>query len=233
MSQSIHLSQPKTDVQAVQSRNGLPTHRPGQRARARFVYVVFPKSWEYVAGFGFLPVMRSLTAKPGANGVPASGSLAKPIASAIQKGGTFIDPKDQRLGEYMDYVQFYDTQTGGKWYVDFCSKVTVLSSGELIWNTKESVLEFAAFRRHIVDAGIVPPMLPEIYDWLIARAESRATQLLTRADSSPHLLKKHDDASAIVQSMRDEWSKMNGRQLADPKKTKTPRRNKVADIMEG
>ena len=124
MSQSIHLSQPKTDVQAVQSRNGLPTHRPGQRARARFVYVVFPKSWEYVAGFGFLPVMRSLTAKPGANGVPASGSLAKPIASAIQKGGTFIDPKDQRLGEYMDYVQFYDTQTGGKWYVDFCSKVT-------------------------------------------------------------------------------------------------------------
>lgn len=233
MSQPIHLSQPKTDVQAVQSRNGLPTHRPGQRPQARFVYVVFPKSWEYVDGFGFLPVLRRLTAKPGANGVPGSGSLSKPVASAIQKGGTYIDPKDQRLGEYMDYVQYFDCQNGQKWYVDFCSKATVLTSGEIIWNTKESAIEFAKFRRHIVDAGIIPAMLPEIFDWLISRAEGRAQQLLTRADASPHLLKRYESEAGIVQSMRDEWAKMNGAKATDKKKTKTPRRNKVADILEG
>lgn len=229
MAQTIQLTQPKTDVQTVEKRSGLPTHR--QRPQARFVYIVYPKSWEYDPAFGFVPVLRRLVAKPGANGVDGRGSLSKPVASAIQKGGTYIDPKDTRLGEYMDYVQYFDTDTGGKWYVDFCAKATVLASGEIIWNAAEAAKEFGKFRRHLVDAGIVPAMIPEVYDWLINREENAAQQLLARADASPHLMQRYERQIAKIDNMRAAWSDMQKAKGA--KATKAPRRKKAENILEG
>jgi hypothetical protein len=231
MSQTIHLTQPKRDVQTVETRSGLPVHK--QRPQARFVYVVFPKSWEYHDDHGFIPVMRRLVAKPGANGVDNRGNLNRPIASAIQKGGAYIDPKDTRLGPFMDYVQYYDTENGGRWYVDFCSKATVLASGEIIWNTRESGDEFARFRKHVADAGIVPAMLPEVFEWIIIREEQKAQQLMHRSDSSPHLLAKYDKQCERIDRMRKTWEDMKGTKAKAAGKASSPRRKKADNIIEG
>ena len=230
MPQPITLSQPKTDVQTVETRSGLPTHR--HRPQSRFVYVVYPKSWEYDTEHGFIPVMRRLTAKPGANGVDGRGNLTKAVAAATQKGGTYIDPKDTRLGPYVDYVQYFDCDNGGKWYVDFCSKATVLSSGEIIWNTKEAAPEFARFRRHLVDAGIVPPMIPEVFQWLLTREQNRAQQLHTRAGDSPAVRADYEKQAAKVDAMINEWDRMNGAK-AKAKPTKAPRKKTANNILEG
>jgi len=230
MPQPITLSQPKTDLQTVETRSGLPTHR--HRPQSRFVYVVYPKSWEYDEDNGFLPVMRRLTAKPGANGVDSRGNLTKAVAAATQKGGTYIDPKDTRLGPYADYVGYYETDTGGKWYVDFCSKATVLGSGEIIWNTKEAAPEFAAFRKHLAASGIVPALIPEVYQWLLQREENNAQQLHIRAGDSPAVMAQYEKQAAKVQSMIDEWERINGAK-AKTKSAKTPRRKTAENILEG
>ena len=229
MSQSIHLTQPKRDVQTVETRSGLPTHR--QRPQARFVYVVYPKSWEFDLELGFLPIMRRLVAKPGANGVDGRGNLSRPIASAQTKGGTYIDPKDTRLGPYMDYVQFYDTDTGGRWYVDFCAKATVLTTGEIIWNVRESEPEFAQFRKHLRAAGIVPPLMPEVFQWLMAREQEKASNLLNKSISKPHLEKRHTEQIKKLEAMQAAWDEMQGKKATA--KGTTPKRKKSANIIEG
>jgi hypothetical protein len=229
MSQTITLTQPKRDVQTVETRSGLPTHR--QKPTPRFVYVVYPKSWEFDDTNGFLPVLCRLVAKPGCNGVNMRGSLAKPIASAQMKGGTFIDPKDTRLGPYTDYVQYYDCDNGGRWYVDFCAKATVLTSGEIIWNTKESAVEFDGFRKHLREAGIVPPMLPEIYNWLVRREEEKAKSYLSKAGNNPHMLAKYDAQIERIDAMQKAFDTMQGKK---PKaKAGTPKRRTAENVVEG
>jgi len=229
MSQPIQLTQPKRDVQTVETRSGLPTHR--RKPSPRFVYVVYPKSWEYHEKHGFIPVLCRLVAQPGCNGVNMRGSLAKPIASAQMKGGTFIDPKDTRLGPYTDYVQYYDTDTGGRWYVDFCAKATVLTSGEIIWNTKESTVEFDLFRKHLRDSGIVPMMLPEIFDWLLRREEEKAKSLLSKCGNNPHMQSKYDEQIDRIEAMKKAFDTMQGKKAKV--KAGTPKRKTADNIVEG
>ena len=230
MPQPITLSQPKTDQQTVESRSGLPTHR--HRPQARFVYVVYPKSWEYDDARGFLPVMRRLTAKPGANGVDHRGNLTKAVAAAVQKGGTYIDPKDTRLGPFVDYVGYYDCDNGQKWYVDFCSKATVLSSGEIVWNKEEASEAFAEFRAHLVDAQIVPALMPEVFNWLIDREQNRANQLHQRAGQSPAAAKEYESQTKKIDAMRAAWEAMNASK-AKAKTTNAPQKKTAANILEG
>ena len=229
MSQPITLTQPKRDVQTVETRSGLPTHR--RKPAPRFVYVVYPKSWEFHDEHGFLPVLCRLVAQPGCNGVNMRGSLAKPIASAQMKGGTYIDPKDTRLGPYTDYVQYYDTDRGGRWYVDFCAKATVLTSGEIIWNTKESTVEFDKFRAHLRDSGIVPPMLPEIYNWLVKREEEVAKTLLSKAGNNPHMMKQYEAQLDKLNDMSKAFDALQGKKAATP--ASTPARKTAENLIEG
>ena len=229
MSQPIQLTQPKRDVQTVETRSGLPTHK--QRPQARFVYVVYPKSWEFDPVHGFLPVLCRLTAKPGCNGVDGRGNLSRPIASAQTKGGTYIDPKDTRLGPYMDYVQYYDTDTGGRWYVDFCAKATVLTSGEIIWNTKESTVEFDQFRAHLRDSGIVPPLLPEIYNWLVKREEEVAKTLLSKSGHNPHMMKEYEAQLDKLSDMAKAFDALQSKKAATP--ASTPARKTAENLSEG
>ena len=229
MSQPITLTQPKRDVQTVETRSGLPTHK--RKPAARFVYVVYPKSWEFSTKNGFLPVLCRLVAQPGCNGVNMRGSLAKPIASAQMKGGTYIDPKDTRLGKYTDYVQYYDTDRGGRWYVDFCAKATVLTSGEIIWNTTESAVEFDQFREHLRDSGIVPPMLPEIYNWLVRREEETAKTLLSKAGRNPHMMQEYEAQLKKRDDMATAFDAMQGAKQATA--AATPARKTAENLIEG
>ena len=159
------------------------------------------------------------------------GSLAKPIASAQMKGGTYIDPKDTRLGPYTDYVMFYDTDRGGRWYVDFCAKATVLTSGEIIWNTKESTVEFDKFRKHLRDSGIVPPMLPEIYNWLVKREDEKSKTLLSKAGNNPHMMQAYEAQIQKLDEMAKAFDTLQGKKAAAP--ASTPTRKTAENLVEG
>ena len=134
-SQAIHLTQPQKEKARIEKPAGLPV--TGRPPALKFVYCHYPQSWAFVDGFGFLPNLAKIVAKPGVNGVPASGDLSRVLASVHAKGGTYIDPKDPRLGDYVDYVQYYETRNGGKWFVDFCTVATVLPTDEILWSISE------------------------------------------------------------------------------------------------
>ena len=234
MNRTVHLNKPKRDIATVDTRDGLPTSGRNVRPQARFAYIVYPKSWEYVEGYGFLPVLRRIVAMPGANGVDRRGSISRAVATAIEKGATYIDPKDGRLGDYTDYVQYYDCDSGAKWYVDFCQKATVLPGGEILWNVDEAVEEMKTFRAHLRDAGIVPAMVYEIYLWLLNREQAAHDNLLSRSARNPHLAKRAEACARRLDLMRKTWDKMSAAKLDTVKagKGRRPKR-KTAEVLEG
>ena len=231
---TLHLNKPKRDEMTIDTRAGLPVAARNIRPQKRFAYIVYPKSWEYVNGSGFLPVLRRVVAMPGANGVSRNGSISRAVSTAIEKGATYIDPKDPRLGEYMDYVQYYDTDTGGKWFVDFCQKATILPGGEILWNADDAVEEMKVFRRHLVEHGIVPPMVNEVFLWLLNREQRTHDNLLARSAQNPHLRKRADSLEKRIESMRAEWEKVNAEKVSAAKSGagRRPKR-KTANVLEG
>ena len=232
MNQTIHLNKPKRDVRAAETREGLPIAGRNLKPQARYVYVTYPKAWEFVDGFGFLPVLKRSVAKPGANGVGRNGNVSRAVSSAIQMGATYIDPKDSRLGEFQDYVRYYDCDTGARWYVDFPQEATVLPGGEILWNADEAHAELLRFRAHLRDSGIVPPMVGEVFAWLVSRAQNRQETLLGRSAQNPHFKKQADEIAATISAMRAEWEKAQGAALAKAKKDGTARkpRRKAAPV---
>jgi hypothetical protein len=234
MNRTVHLNKPKRDIATVDTRDGLPTSGRNVRPQARFAYIVYPKSWDYVEGFGFLPVLRRIVAMPGANGVDRRGSISRAVATAIEKGATYIDPKDGRLGDYTDYVQYYDCDSGAKWYVDFCQKATVLPGGEILWNVDDAVKEMKQFRAHLRNAEIVPAMVYEIYLWLLNREQASHDNLLARSVQNPHLAKRATEAARRLDLMRETWDKMSAAK-ADTVKSGRGRRpkRKTAEALEG
>lgn len=231
---TLHLNKPKRDEMTVDTRLGLPVAGRNIRPQKRFAYIVYPKSWEYVDGAGFLPVLRRIVAMPGANGVNRRGSISRAVSTAIEKGATYIDPKDPRLGDFMDYVQYYDTDTGGKWFVDFCQKATILPGGEILWNADEAVEEMKVFRRHLVDQHIVPPMVNEVFLWLLNREQRTHDNLLARSAQNPHLAKRAEQVAKRIEAMRAEWEKVTAAKMTAAKagSGRRPKR-KTANVLEG
>jgi hypothetical protein len=224
MNKTIHLSSPKTEEAVTNNKSGLPVGGKNRPA-LKFVYVHYPHAWSYEEGFGFLPLLSKIIAKAGVNGVSSKGSLTMTLAAVGQKGGTFIDPKDTRLGDHMNYVEYYDTQNGGKWYVDKGVKATILSTGAIYWNTKDMKDTFMEFRKGIRDSGIIAPPLQEIYVSLVERQRAAIDQLYARLDRNPHLKTKVDKAEADLAGMEKAWAKLTKKAT-----TKTTPTSKVADL---
>tara|TARA_R110000822_G_scaffold41703_14_gene113500 strand:+ start:29 stop:727 length:699 start_codon:yes stop_codon:yes gene_type:complete len=221
---TIHLASPTKETNVVIDTSGLPvTDR--QRPAKKFVYVTYPQSWRYDLEFGFLPVLKRIIAMPGVNGVGRDGSLTKVLSSVANNGGTYIDPKDYRLGKYQDYVQYYPTSNGGKWYVDFCQKATVLPTGQIVWNNSEIKTPMMEFRAHIRDAGIVEPLIHEFYVQMIEGEKSKLNRLYGRLDRNPSIKVKVEESEARIKGMEKHWAAMGSQLLADiqataPKKSK-------------
>ena len=204
MSNAIRLTTPTAVPTAVDKPTGLPIRR-GARAGLPFIYAVYPRGWEYVEGFGFLPQMRKIIAKAGCNGVGSDGRLSKPIAAISEKGGTVIMPEDSRLGDYQHYVRAYDTEHGGKWFVDFCQTATVLPTGEILWGVTEPDA-WNNFRAHIRDSGIIPPLLAEIYEVIVVSEKNQLDQLADTVHGNPRAQAKYDKLEKRVQAMQDYWA---------------------------
>ena len=222
MNKTIHLSKPKIEQAINNTIDGLPVnakHRPADK----FVYAHYPQSWVYDLELGeFLPSLTKIIAKPGVNGVSKNGSLTMTLAGVQAKGGTYIDPKDSRLESYMDYVHYYPTQNGGKWYVDFCQTATVLPTGQVLWGDCSE--EWQGFLAHVRDSGIVSPMIEEIYIKL-AEAEAHALDnLLGRLDRNPHFGPQVERSRARLAGMAKAWGKISGNAITKAKPVKVKRR---------
>jgi hypothetical protein len=196
---------------------------------------VYPKGWEFVDGYGFLPTLRRIVAKPGVNGVNRAGNLSRAIAGAIQKGGTYIDPKDERLGDFKDYVRFYECDTGARWYVDLGQEATILPGGEILWNSEDASEELRKFRAHIRDTGMIPPMAPEVYRWLSNRVQNAYESQLSRAGRNPHLAQKAEQTAAKLDAMRSEWERLSGARVQKAKKAGKGKKlaPKVSEVTDG
>jgi hypothetical protein len=228
MNKTIHLSKPKIEQSVNTTIDGLPVnakHRPAHK----FVYAHYPQSWVFDLDSGeFLPRLTKIIAKPGVNGVSKTGSLTMTLAGVQAKGGTYIDPKDKRLGDYKDYVHYYPTQNGGKWYVDFCQTATVLPTGQVLWG--ECNEEWRGFLLHIKNSGIISPMIQEIYIKLVEGERNALDQLLGRLDRNPHLGSKVDKSRARLDGMAKAWAKIHGEVVAKAKPVKAKRRVAKVDV---
>ena len=232
MNQTVHLNKPKRDVRSAETREGLPIAGRQIRPQTRYVYVTYPKSWEYVAGYGFLPVLKRIVAKPGANGVGRNGNVSRAVASAVEMGATYIDPKDSRLGDFQDYVRYYDCDTGARWYVDFSQEATVLPGGEIIWNSAEASAEVIKFRAHLRDNQIVPGLAAGVYLWLLNRERNRHRNVSSRSGLNPHLTAQADALEVRIKAMETEWERMQSGAITKAKKDGTARkpRRKIAEV---
>lgn len=203
---SIKLTTPQKEQSPVARQRGLPNNNR-YRPAPRFVYVHYPTNWEFDVKEGFIPRLSKIVAKPGVNGVGENMSLTLTLANLASKGATYIDPKDVRLGEFQDYVRYYEADGGARWYVDFCDEATVLPNGELLWNTSEVGAIFRKFQAQIRDTGIIEDLHYEVYQKFLSRERRRNDSLLGRAERNPHLMKKAERSQIRLDAMEAWWSK--------------------------
>lgn len=199
---SIRLTTPRVETQVIQHQVGLPA---SYECSPRFIYAHFPSNWEYDDEYGFLPRLSLVVAKPGVNGVGTDGKLHRALSMITERGATVIDPKDSRLGEFTDYVRYYETDTGQKHYCDFCDEATVLPNGSVLWNASEAEGEFKRFRAAIRESGILEPLHSEVFEGLKQREFRRADSLHGRAERNPHLLKRAKHAELRLEAMDETW----------------------------
>ena len=210
----MRLTKPQKEVANIEAPSGLPVPK-GKNPAHKFVYVVYPRGWDYHPDYGFLPQLKKIIAKPGANGVNKHGDMSKVLASVAQKGGTYISPTDNRLPEeYRNYVQYYDTTCGRRWYVDFCSQVAVLPNGELLWSATPG--EWDKFRAAIRDSGIIPDMLPEIYQGLKVSKEKILARIAITMHGNPVRTAEYEKSKAALEHMEKFWGSLNTPEKAKP-----------------
>lgn len=199
--------QPKRGSEEIEKPLGLPV--VGQKPGRRFAYAHYPRGWSFDLEHGFLPELCKLTGTPGLNGVGKDGSLSRVLGAVAESGGTLIAPNDGRLGPYQHYCRYYDTEDGGRWYVDFCAEAEVLPTDEIVWNASESVEAFKAFRAHLRDAGIVEPLSVGVYRLLRETQISRVASLRGRSGLNPHLALKADQEQVKLEAMEKAWEEYN------------------------
>lgn len=204
MKETLHLKKPQRERIQTREDDGLPINHTHKQT-FRFQYVHYPKSWIYDVERGFLPDITKLVARPGLNGVKKDGSMTLALANARDKGATILDPKDERLGPYMDYVHFYPIRGGGKYYVDFNKSATVLPNDEIIWNKSELRSTWYDFLAFIRGTTLVRPMIKEIFLSIREKEQDKLNGLLGRFDRNPHLKHRIGLAEARLAGMDKHW----------------------------
>ncbi len=189
---------------------------PLDYANFPFEFVHYPSGWEFVEGFGFLPSLSEIQAVPGVNGVDKSLSTAKARAGAMKKGGTIIEPGDRRLGEYADYVVSYPVERGNKHFCFLGTTFRPLPGGKFLPVPKPELLH--AFRKLLVDKGVVAPMIDAVYSKLLEVENRGYTQLAKRRAPQADLDKK----LARLTAMKAEWERLTQGQASDEDEEKAP-----------
>ena len=227
MRETVRLRKPEKEQNVIRQDEGLPVG-PRTKQTFKFVYVHYPKSWTFDRELGFLPAVKKIQARPGLNGVRQNGSMALTLSRVTERGGTVIEPKDERLGDYQDYVHFYPLRGGGKYYVDFNAEAVVLPNDEVIWNTADQRQQWFEFMAFLRDSGIIRPLIKEVYISMVERQRKKVNSLYGRLDRNPHLKTRLADAEADLAAMEERWASATKELLKNSAKKPTKRIAKKA-----
>ena len=182
---------------------------PGRMVNWPFVMVHYPEGWRYYEDRGFLPELSEIVSKPGVNGVSqdartlqVNNSLA--IAGSMKKGGTIINPADPRLGDWRNYVVFYECQGGGRHYCFMGMEYEMLPGGRV--RDMPSTTAYDDFRTFLRDSGYVQPMAESVYSQ-IEELENRAYERLARRaqGGNPYHVEAVEKKAARIAKMRAAW----------------------------
>lgn len=109
----------------------------------------------------WLPEVGEILHVPGANGVSERGNPNAAKTGAVSKGGIIIEAHDSRLGEFIDYLAYFPTRAGRRFYCMRWTSFTIVRNGRRCVAVPDKETH-RGFLRQLYVAGIVPPMPVEI-----------------------------------------------------------------------
>lgn len=222
---TTRLTQPKIRDRSQPENVGLPVG-PSARPGKLYVYVHYGSGWYWsskiVPGsdgvrYGWLPRPQCAMAHPGVNGVrdPGKGKpmtrehMSAMIGGLLSKGAKIIEPEDARLGPYQFYDQYYDTQDGGRWYIEPGQEFVVLPNGTVMSNADDVGPFVLEMHRYLRDEApdLVHPLLREVYLSMMAMERDRLSRREQAAGVTPGLGYRVDAQIARIEAMEEDWAR--------------------------
>lgn len=183
--------------------NALPMQRDW--VTSRWVFVHFPRCWEWTEADGFIPTLRQIIAKAGANGAKVEGDITPGMAVAIAKGGVVIHPEDRRLGKvHQHYVRRHKIKGGGYHYAFHSESFRRLGKGLAKGNEAAAKPAMLDFRRIIRDR-IIEPMDPMVWAEIEDRQQKRVERALVKAKGNSADARVSEAADKLA-AMRESWA---------------------------
>ena len=197
------------------------------RSTPQFIYMHHPNQWDLLAtadGYELLPKLTKFQILPGLNGVkmrPGGGvdyALAK--SNYKEVGWLFVENDAIEGG----YLREFDG-VGGRVYQDRWTTPRRLGSGarsRVIWDI--DLDGYNAFRRGLVDSGVIPNPDPAALDFKIALLEKRSSRKLKNSHV-PKVAKEIAEVEEKIAAVKE---------VKKTKKTttkkKAPKKKPAADV---
>jgi hypothetical protein len=224
MSSVTRLTQPKKRNRDNTQATGLPVGGRANRPAHPYVYIHYAQSWSWVGlsdekgtRYGWLPRPKRIVGQPGCNGVtdPHGGevtieNMMPALNRHTAKGAKVIHPTDPLLGDYLYYDEFYDTQTGGKWFIEPGQEAVVLPTKEILWNSDDVIPAVMNFRRHLRDSGLALPFLREFYLKQMATERQKLSRLYEVAGKNPGLQHRVEAQEGRIEMMEEDYKVYTG-----------------------
>lgn len=204
------------------SRHDAPRLPNSVRGRPNFYFTCLPARWDFtITEYGdngvplngeWLPQLTQLPLDPGVGGVEQPRRTGDPPdpSTAIthvreRKGGVVIHPDDDRLpAHWQNYVQQWHNAGGQAVHGSIWESWTKVGT-RVHWQIQEDGPDGVwAFRRFLVEEGIVPEPHPEVIGGEVEKRRDRYQRMLDRLGSNPahqgHALKV-DREKALIELM--------------------------------
>ena len=159
---------------------------PARKARQlhQFVWKWHPKRWRWdEETHEWLPRLGQLKFDAGQQNVLENGNIGLAMATAQSHGWTIIQPSDERLGPWSDYMQELPVDNGRKAYAPIWKEYAL--EGGMVFESvdKDRMREFL---RHLVRSGIVGDISPNIKSYHVRRFASRVSKAEAASAAQPH-----------------------------------------------
>lgn len=183
-----------------------------------WVYFHEPMGWLFDDEVGWVPLLGSISIRPGCNGVEADSKgnvdYSAPLVVLRRKGHEAILPYDERLDEqYRPYYREYDCieGAGGRGKIGIHHRTMFESAVRIgtrtLWTRDDAA--WYGFLRHLVDVGLVDPMLPEVLILQVELQQHRIDRAAKQA-TNPYFKTKMDMETARLERMRSAYADQFG-----------------------
>ena len=192
---------------------------PKIRNRYRFLYMAHPHRWlfdeaDYDAGHdGWLPSLGRLNVSPGVGGVRDGNQMDLALVQRAQAGWQVIPGEDPRLGDYRHYTQRFPAEGRNPVWGSIFDSVKVLG-GKVLWKHDDDA--YRAFRRHLIEAMVVPAMDPDVRDQFVDQERATIEQMEGRLAVNPN----NPALAQRIKERKRRLSKMDGTHRRPPAKAK-------------